>query len=289
MTKSKSFDLLYMKALKSAAKATRVYDEGKQRRRVLDDIRPTIKQRAMWQTTPMAKAGGSHVFVKYDNKHARPYRRGHTPSRQGEMIYQLSKADIRKWEKVDNDPTYLGIRIGKPVFERFQGAWHHYPHETYGRDSGVSIVTAAGDIVYHYTLNYDDYGPYGIKEAMQAKLAAKPNDMRHYKALLKESKKTGLPTDYVADLTEHDKRSLTHRDPKLPFGWLLRDSGTNLVFPESLFDKETPGAFVDMVSRSYSSSTGTMAFYAWDGVSLAKKTPDAMKEWLDREYRKANR
>lgn len=279
------FNLLFMKALKSAAKTTRTYDEKVGRyARVPTELRPTIKQRAKWQSTEMAKPGGSHVFIKYDNIHAPHYK--------GERIYQLSKADVKKWEKEHFEPSLIGTRIGKPVFEMYQGVWHHFPHDFYGRGSSVSISSADGDIVRHFALNFDTYGRHGIKAAIQRSFDAKPNDMRHYKALLAESKKTGLPTRFKDDVIKHDKRSLTHRDPSLPFGWVLRDDGTHLVFPEAEYDGRQPSFFVDSMMKSFGapgSLNPNLTFYAWDGTKLSRKTPAAMKEWLNDEHRKANR
>ena len=62
-------------------------------------------------------------------------------------------------------------------------------------------------------------------------IALAPESRRHYSALLEESKRVGWPAFFQRDLTLHDRNSLAERDPSESFAWVLRESGTHIVFP----------------------------------------------------------
>jgi len=55
----------------------------------------------------------------------------------------------------------------------------------------------------------------------------------HYAALVAKAAEIGWPTSFATDLTTHDRATLERRSPALPFLWVLRASGTQLVLPST--------------------------------------------------------
>jgi hypothetical protein len=285
---SKSLDLLFFKALKQAAKSTRQYEPTLNRKtRVPADLRSRIKQRAKWETMEMPKRTGQYAYVKYEK--IAPGQFGYKGFAT-EYISQLTKADVKKWEKLYFEPHLLANqKIGKIVFQKYQDTWHHYPVDEQRGTSAVHISTAASDIIHHLAINIESFKhhPASIKREIERAFGDKPNDMRHYKALVAESNRTGMPQHYKDDLIKHDKRALSYRDPSLPFGWVLRTHGTHIIDPLELWDGKLPGASVKSYLSTFEAEK--TALYAWDGARLIKKSPEQMTEWLDSQYKSHQR
>ena len=275
-------NMLYMKALKEVAKA-RHSSTGL--RKVHASERDLIKQRARWASG--MKDSGKSVYIKTTiGKH------------KVGVVYQLKPSDVKKWGKVPKggyefdawNPYDLEAgRVGKLIFEVYQGSWKHSPVD-WRNPSGIKTQSPEGDILHHKTIDLEKYGRgRGLREAIEKALGPqKKNNMSHYKALLAEHKKIGLPTGYATDLTNIDHHELQFRDPSLPLGYIFRQNGTQMIYPESTvnaYNREdnSPGVWERIVdTRNHPEAV----FYAWDGISLRKKDRENWKEWIDREHRK---
>jgi len=272
---TKKFDVLFHKALKQAAKSTREYDPKLNREtRVPAPFRPLVKQRAKWETMEEPKRG-QHVYLKYQTT-LRPVR---------DLISQLSKADIKKWEKAHFEPSLLEReKVGKIVFEQYRDVWHHHPVDRRGESTRIKIMSVAGDIIRHFTIDMKDHSIYSIKREMERVLGEKPNDMRHYKAIVAEAERMGMPQRFTDDLFVHDKHELKYKDPSLPFGWVLRMSGTHIIDPYAKSNGEDAGGLIKALI-GFSSSENT-TFYIWSGNTLKKTTPEHMRTWLNRLHQR---
>jgi hypothetical protein len=209
-------------------------------------------------------------------------------------VYELNSNAVKKallgWSH--HHPDLVLEKHGKKILQMYQGDWTHFP-VTERFPKSIQVGSKEADIVLYVSLDVTKISSSTTlaNEIKHRQFPAK-NDMRHYKAMLATSKKTGLPKSFQTDLTKHDHRELTYRSPELPVGWILRDSGTNLVFPE--LDVEvtnnkhaSPSAWVKIMEGSYGLS-GTK-FYTWDGVALHEKTPSAWGEWIDGKHRQMNK
>lgn len=205
--------------------------------------------------------------------------------RLGQAVYHLNAAAMKKWAAAHYFPPLLS-KIAKPAFVGYQGEWHKYPVNHLTGESRLSgdIDSKEMRIIHYEAIDANDKSANEIRALLESKRTEKKNDMRHYKAMLAESKKVGWPSAYEGDLTKHDKRELTYRSPDLPVGWILRDSGTHLVMPEKLSDGRAPGvAYYRMMKQSF--GTENCRFYAWDGTVLQSMRPEAWVDWIDRKHR----
>lgn len=102
-----------------------------------------------------------------------------------------------------------------------------------------------------------------------------PEHMRHWQALVAEAARVGWPTSYERDLTQIDRVILQERDPSLPFGWILREMGTHLFFPEW---RQMRGW--SSIAECFGREPGHR-FYRWDGRTL-REFPDvlAFERWI---------
>lgn len=184
------------------------------------------------------------------------------------------------------DPGVLSKLKVKALWQEHQGSYVKVGppidyNTTLAFDSPEGLAIGYQGLDFTKPLTYDQK-----RALIQATLNPPPNDMRHYKALVAEAKRVGWPTSYAEDLTKHDQRSCCYRDPRLPFGWILRESGTHFVPAESAVDKRPPGsAYADIMRGSYASVEGSCKFYIWDGVSLHSHSPARWAEKLDSLHR----
>jgi len=261
---------LYMKALRQVVSERRRSTGSP--RPISKEQHPTIKAMAAFRAALMSPS--KKVYIKF-SKGQFPYTKNTNP-----VIYKLDGKDLREWAKAEYRPEFLSARK-KPAFQLYHNAWHFYPVD-WREHTAVKIDSPEGEIISYKTIDFDKAGDrWGITKTIEAALVPKKNDMRHYKALLAESKKAGWPKDYATDLTKHDHRELRHRDPDLPFGWALRESGTHLLLPEHGWDNKPPSASI----KSIDSFGGDPLFYTWDGTTLSKRSHEAWGEWMDRKYR----
>lgn len=208
--------------------------------------------------------------------------------RYGDAVYHFSVPLLRKWAEYHYEPQ-LVPKIGKKVFVGFQGDWHRHPINF----SAISESMVPQDldnkdmrIIQYESINANKKSANEIRIALEDRRTEKKNDMRHFKAMLAESKRTKWPSSYATDLEKHDKRELSYRSPDLPVGWILRDSGTHLVFPEKKYDGSDSHPGKRNV-RSMKESFGLDAcrFYAWDGTALRHMQPEMWAEWIDKQHR----
>jgi hypothetical protein len=208
--------------------------------------------------------------------------------RLGDAIYHFSLPAMRKWAE---SPYFYdrqaASKIGKLTYVVYQGEWHRHPIDHRGHTSRLpdDFDSKERRIVHYQTTNITDMSTNEIQRALEGARKVVKNDMRHYKAFLRESKKVGWPTRYGTDLIKHDKRELTYRSPDLPVGWILRESGTHIIFPENEVDNSSrPGhQWVSIAKNSFGLENAR--FYAWDGVSLREMKPDVWAEWMNRKHR----
>jgi hypothetical protein len=208
-------------------------------------------------------------------------------------VYELNGAAVKTW----NDKYYLspsaleGGRIGKKIYQVYQGGWTKSPIterfptmiEGYTPEGGH---TKDVDIINFKAIVIEKKTQGAIRHLLAEHQHPKKNDMSHYKALITESKKVGWPKSFQTDLTRHDHKELEHRLPELPFGWILRESGTHLVFPEVDFQSTSasgrPSNWVKTIQNSFGENA---IYYTWDGSHLAKRNPDSWGEWMNAKQR----
>jgi hypothetical protein len=211
-------------------------------------------------------------------------------------VYELNPAATRKWltDFYDGDPMKRLDKVAKKIMVPYQGSFTKYPI-TESFPESIKTQSKEGDIFYYLAVKYDGKQSWREIEAeIQVKQFPKKNDMRHYKALVAMSKKIGWPTAYQTDLTNHDKKSLTYRLPELPFGWILRESGTYMVHPEegvSVSDdrRAPPSHMIKSMKQSYGDDQTHYKFYVWDGVALIHKSAETWGEWMDTKHRQMNK
>ena len=204
-----------------------------------------------------------------------------------DFVYELNAPAVKKWAKDFYSETSLEAgRAGKKIFRTYQGGWTKYPvTETFPKN--IELQSKEGEIIHYLSIPIHGKGSREIATFIEQKQHPLTNDMSHYKALLAESKKTKLPESYATDLTNHDKRELSHRLPHLSFGWILRKGGTSIVFPEAKVDSKygsRPSVWTKIEEGTFGKDYDSL-FYTWDGKHLAKRTPSAWGEWMDRQQR----
>jgi hypothetical protein len=217
--------------------------------------------------------------------------------RTPEAVFELSPVATKKWLTADyyDGPLKKSLeKFGKKIMVPYQGGMTKFPI-TEMHPQGIKIMSKEGDIFHYLAIKLD--GKQSIREIetlVKEKQFPKKNDMRHYKALVATSKKVGWPKNYGTDLTTHDKKALTYRLPDLPFGWILRESGTYMVFPEQTVsvtsDRNAPPShWVSSMRKNYEDIDAHYKFYVWDGLALIHKTPDTWGEWMDTKHRQMNK
>lgn len=81
--------------------------------------------------------------------------------------------------------------------------------------------------------------------------------MTSYQALKTRAAELCLPRSFKTDLTKHDRAALADRDPAEPFGWVLYEHGTHLVWDASACPKTTSFGREEILHCHF-----------WDGVRL---------------------
>ena len=192
--------------------------------------------------------------------------------RLGPSVYELSRADLKEWEGWNYSQAPLGQKVGKRIFEEHFGEWFRTPWS----GSSTPLNEREVEKLIRTALNITSLEPSEIRFALSQE--KKANDMRHYKALIEASRRLGLPVAYKRDLTTHDKMTLSRRDPNLPFGWFLRESGTNIFLPEHPYTRDFRQA-IDQTEEAF----GKGHWFGWDGRSLSEMTPAQLADWFDME------
>jgi hypothetical protein len=91
---------------------------------------------------------------------------------------------------------------------------------------------------------------------------------RHFIAILGEAWRVGWPKIFRGDVEYHDMRALAERDPRLPFAWMLRETGSSIILPNEEAGARDP-AHVFAVNRSFINAQDDDArLYWWDGRRL---------------------
>lgn len=212
--------------------------------------------------------------------------------RTAKAVYELSPKAAEKvvFDYSWRDPDATLSRHGKKLFVPWQGSWAKWPIERITQADTVKVDTPEGNIIHYLAIDAKDIQTHaGLKALIAERQHPKKNDMRHYKAMLATSKKVGWPKSFATDFTKHDKRDLTFRDPDLPAGWILREGGTQLVFPENTVSitnnrAALPSAWLKIMEGSY--GLASCKFYVWDGTALISKSPEGWAEWMDGKHRK---
>lgn len=115
--------------------------------------------------------------------------------------------------------------------------------------------------------------PTGELSAFQAPPTRNPHNMAAYIALCRAALEAGWPDNYASDLYHHDALTLgVHPDKVLgaevedgsPFGWILRDHGTEFCRADVEI-RSSPAVYW---------CRGEYLFFWWDGESL-KQLPSA--------------
>ncbi len=93
------------------------------------------------------------------------------------------------------------------------------------------------------------------------------HSIRHFRALQAESAAVGWPAIYRGDLEYHDMRELAERDARLPFAWMLRETGTSMITPHEDAARNPEYGFA--VCASFVNAQGPdCRLYWWDGYTL---------------------
>jgi hypothetical protein len=195
--------------------------------------------------------------------------------RWGRGVYDLTAADVEEWRKWNFVEAPLGSRVGKRVYEEHQGDWYKSPWNPSGPYQQYLSDDEKTKLIY----SVDEYSKLDRREIeyeLKRGHAGGPpkNDMSHWKALMAASKAIGWPSAYVRDLTFHDKHFLAKRATWLPFGWMLRESGTQLITPE----RGNPAESIAMYLNSFGPNA---RWYHWDGRSLTEMTNRQLGQQLD--------
>lgn len=226
-------------------------------------------------------------------------------------LYVLTLAEAAAWcESMWSQATALAelaivrgktgrrLRDRKPSLVLYMGEWrvtapeadtqiNHLPTVQNGDPEAEDVRDAIGYGVPAFWLNGHARWWSEVRQQVAARLAriARPNDGRHYRALVAESERVGWPLRYAADLTVHDRASLARTPHAEPFCWALGPSGTVLYFPERA-GAWGPADFIRTMRQD-----GERRIYRWDGVSLASVEPsgdDRLVDWLARAERAAH-
>ncbi len=90
-----------------------------------------------------------------------------------------------------------------------------------------------------------------------------------YAALLATSERTGFPLRFRTDLTTHDRGALSRSVDPGPFLWVLREDGTNIVFPGT---RDGAGhrapEFPRFISEAFQGIGIAILWFWWDGRAL---------------------
>lgn len=205
-------------------------------------------------------------------------------------VYELNSKQAEKVVKdwVFRDPDASLQRHGTKILVMYQGSFTKHP-VTDRYPEAIKYGTPIGNIVQYLAIDGNDIHFHaGLKNQIKERQFPEKNDMRHYKAMVATSKKVGWPTSFATDMTTHDRRDLTYRSPTLPLGWILRPSGTNIVYPEmdvSMTNNKhaPPSAWLKIMQGSY--GMDECKFYVWDGTALQEKRPETWGEWVDAKQR----
>lgn len=101
------------------------------------------------------------------------------------------------------------------------------------------------------------------------------NVLPHFEALVAEANRLGLTRASITDLAVHDRAFLEERDPVLPFVWLVREGGTDIV--DAVWRDAAGHTAVDFARWVTELGTPTHVYF-WDGTLLA-----ALASWKDLE------
>jgi hypothetical protein len=110
-------------------------------------------------------------------------------------------------------------------------------------------------------------------------------NMKAYAEMVRVAEELGLPRHYSFDLYKHDKKVLED-ELDMPFAWCLRECGTHLVWPDSVFlcgtsrYNKPSSAHVEAIVRIFETE---QHWYWWDGVRLRKVEPKRAMTLLDEE------
>lgn len=100
--------------------------------------------------------------------------------------------------------------------------------------------------------------------------------MLAYDALVEQSKKTGWPTVFRSDLFFHDREILNQTPKHQPFGWILRECGTDYI---SMY--QTPDSWGTSLIKVY---TGRAKFFWYNGKAIAEVEPDTLRKLTSQFY-----
>lgn len=92
--------------------------------------------------------------------------------------------------------------------------------------------------------------------------------MRHATALLKESYQVGWPRLFKGDVEYHDMRALAERDARLPFVWMLRETGSSIILPDEDISKREIDHCMSVWRVFIKAQDEDCRLYWWDGVKL---------------------
>lgn len=100
--------------------------------------------------------------------------------------------------------------------------------------------------------------------------------MKAYDALVAQSNKVGWPVVFRSDLFFHDKEILSQIPRKQPFGWILRECGTDYI---SMY--QTPDSWGTTLIKVY---TGRAKFFWYNGKAIMEVEPDDLRKLTGQFY-----
>lgn len=95
-----------------------------------------------------------------------------------------------------------------------------------------------------------------------------------YRAMKIEAAHLGLPQNFRDDLYKHDRRTLSRKTAPDTFGWILRESGTELLYIGNKWSITTAKYYQNYPEAHY---------FWYDGSALQYVEPDEMISRLERE------